>query len=108
MSENDVILHTLPLHHIHGIINVLNTGLYYKSTIEMHPKFDSKTVWDSLLRQENPFSVYMAVPTIYYNLIKYYEEELSRELTKKEIRNKLSKLRLFVSGSSSLPAKAME
>lgn len=34
-SEHDRILNTLPLHHVHGIVNIVNTALYNKATCEM-------------------------------------------------------------------------
>jgi malonyl-CoA/methylmalonyl-CoA synthetase len=43
-SSSDVILHTLPLHHIHGIVNVLMTPLYVGATCIMHSDFDAKKV----------------------------------------------------------------
>jgi malonyl-CoA/methylmalonyl-CoA synthetase len=45
----------------------------------------------------------MAVPSVYYNLGNYYEKKLDKE----EVKRKLSKLRLLVSGSSALPEKEM-
>ena len=41
---NDVILHVLPLHHIHGVVNVLMAPLYNGATCVMMPKFDAKVV----------------------------------------------------------------
>jgi malonyl-CoA/methylmalonyl-CoA synthetase len=48
----------------------------------------------------------MAVPTIYYNLIKYYEEKLQSE--KKLVKERLSDFRLMVAGSASLPGPTLE
>ena len=43
-TVNDVILHVLPLHHVHGVVNVLMTALYCGATCKMLPKFDAKEV----------------------------------------------------------------
>lgn len=43
-SSSDVILHTLPLHHTHGIVNALVAPLYAGSTCVMLPKFDAAEV----------------------------------------------------------------
>lgn len=41
---SDVILHVLPLHHYHGIVNTLITSLHCGATCIMLPKFDAKVV----------------------------------------------------------------
>lgn len=43
-TSNDVILHVLPLHHVHGIINILYTSLASGATCVMEPKFDAQKV----------------------------------------------------------------
>ena len=43
-SSSDVILHVLPLHHVHGIVNVLMTALFCGATCKMLPKFDPREV----------------------------------------------------------------
>ena len=48
----------------------------------------------------------MAVPTVYYNLIKYYEEKLQGE--KLIVKERLSDFRLMVAGSASLPGPTLE
>ena len=45
-TSSDVILHVLPLHHVHGIVNVLMTALYCGAACKMLPKFDAKEVND--------------------------------------------------------------
>lgn len=39
---NDKIIHTLPLNHVHGVVNALLTPLYCGATVYMMPKFDAK------------------------------------------------------------------
>ena len=43
-TSSDVILHVLPLYHIHGIVNVLMTSLYCGATCVMLPAFDAGEV----------------------------------------------------------------
>ena len=46
-TAQDVILHVLPLHHIHGIVNILMTSLYCGATCVMLPHFDPRKVGDN-------------------------------------------------------------
>ena len=63
-SSSDRILHVLPLHHVHGIINVLTCALWKGATCEfMH--FDAKNVWERFVEKKHAVSLFMAVPTIY-------------------------------------------
>ena len=43
-TSQDSVLHVLPLHHVHGIINVLLTPLACGATCVMEPKFDAGKV----------------------------------------------------------------
>lgn len=81
----------------------------------MNDHFNAKEVWEQLLRDkdEEKITVFMAVPTIYFNLINYYDENLVKsdgtgKYTADQIREKLSKIRLMVSGSTALPDAIME
>ncbi|KAF5298702.1 hypothetical protein FQA39_LY11712 [Lamprigera yunnana] len=108
-TSDDVILHTLPLNHFHGIVNALLCPLYTGAKCVMLPKFNSHDVWSNLLGIKIPesqrISVFMAVPTIYSNLIQEYENVFAQDEQMTEyIRTSLkSKVRLMVSGSASLP-----
>ena len=70
-QPEDVIPLFLPLHHVHGIINVLSCALWAGATVHVMPKLDL----GQLCRQvaDDVFSVFMAVPTIYVKLIDYLE-----------------------------------
>jgi malonyl-CoA/methylmalonyl-CoA synthetase len=63
-------------------------------------RFDAHRVWQKLLREEDPLSVFMAVPTVYNNLVRYFEENVFNAA---EVKSRLSKYRLMVSGSAALP-----
>jgi malonyl-CoA/methylmalonyl-CoA synthetase len=71
-SKEDHILNVLPMHHVHGIINVLSCALWSGACCEFLPRFDSKKVFDSFSRES--INVFMAVPTIYYKLIAFWKE----------------------------------
>ena len=77
-ARDDVILHVLPLHHIHGVVNCLLCPLSIGATVKMLPKFDAAEVWHLLLAedidQDKGVNVFMAVPTIYVKLIQKYDE----------------------------------
>ena len=74
-EAEDRILNVLPLHHVHGIVAVVDSALWNGATCEMvSGKFDAGNVWNKLLRESDPVTVFMAVPTIYNNLVKYYDD----------------------------------
>src|ERR1043166_7299336 len=47
-SRDDRIILVLPLHHVHGIINVVSCALWSGATCEMLPRFDANAVWDRI------------------------------------------------------------
>lgn len=103
-TENDFILHILPLHHVHGIINVLSCALWAGAKVYMLPKFDAEQVWNLWVAQD--FSLFMAVPTVYNRLISYWEK-VSID-TQKKLSACLESMRLMVSGSAALPVSVLE
>lgn len=108
-SASDVILHTLPLHHVHGVINALLTPLNCGATIVMHPKFDAANVWSALLDKKSNVNIMMGVPTMYAKLLEDYEQRLSKQVTAKDIKDRcLQNIRLMVSGSSALTLPVMK
>ncbi|XP_074036816.1 acyl-CoA synthetase family member 3 [Leptinotarsa decemlineata] len=114
-SSNDVILHTLPLHHVHGIVNALLCPLHIGAKTIMLKKFNANNVWSYLLGinakpEDRKISVYMAVPTIYNKLIEEYDRVFKADNKMVEyIRNTMkNKIRLMVSGSAGLPVPICE
>jgi len=47
-EQQDRILHCLPLHHIHGIVNALLCPLAVGAAVECLPKFSPSKVWSHL------------------------------------------------------------
>lgn len=88
-TEYDRILNVLPLHHLHGVVNVVNSALYNLATCEMHESFHPSEVWKTLFRHKENITVFMGVPTIYYNLIKYYHEYLMKKYSPLAIKLRL-------------------
>jgi malonyl-CoA/methylmalonyl-CoA synthetase len=103
-SAKDHILCILPLHHVHGIINVISCALWSGATVEFLPSFSPESVFGVF--QRGKINVFMAVPTIYFKLISYWESLASDK--QKQITDTLSKFRLMVSGSAALPVSVME
>lgn len=102
--KDDHILNILPLHHVHGIINVMSCALWSGACCEFLPKFNAQSVWD--LFTKGQLTLFMAVPTIYYKLIKHYEESTADE--KKRYSESCRSFRLMVSGSAALPIPILE
>ena len=94
----------LPLHHIHGIINVISCALWSGATIESFRNFDMATILDRVA--DGAFSVFMAVPTIYVKLIQTLESLPKAE--RASVIDGFANMRLMVSGSAALPASVHE
>ncbi|XP_033897562.3 malonate--CoA ligase ACSF3, mitochondrial isoform X3 [Acipenser ruthenus] len=112
-TRKDVILHTLPLHHVHGIVNKLLCPLWVGATCLMLPDFQPDKVWEQLLASGSSAApranVFMAVPTIYSKLIQYYECHFTQPHVQDFVRAICQeRIRLMVSGSSALPQPVLE
>lgn len=90
-QEDDVILHVLPIFHVHGLIVALHGALHAGAKAVMLPSFDAKQVLDLL--QTKRFTVFMGVPTIHRRLYNQANEQ----------HIDLSHMRLMTSGSDRLP-----
>ena len=94
----------LPLHHVHGIINVMSCALWSGAIIEPFPNLDMKTVLSRVAARA--YSVFMAVPTIYVKLIQALEALPERERSRTV--GGFADMRLMISGSAALPASIHE
>jgi malonyl-CoA/methylmalonyl-CoA synthetase len=103
-SADDRILLCLPLHHVHGIINVLSCALWSGATCEMLPRFDAHLVWDRIASGST--TLFMAVPTIYSKLIAAWEAASADRQA--ALSKACGRLRLMVSGSAALPVTTLE
>ncbi|KAH0619693.1 hypothetical protein JD844_000617 [Phrynosoma platyrhinos] len=109
-TKDDVILHVLPLHHVHGVVNKLLCPLWVGATCIMLPEFNAQMVWETFLNpQTHRVNVFMAVPTIYAKLTEYYNQHYSQPHVQDFIRAVCqNNIRLMVSGSAALPVPVLE
>lgn len=87
-SANDVLVHALPLYHIHGLFVALHCALLSGAKTVLQEKFEPRAVLKAL----RDATVMMGVPTFYTRLL------ADAELNKDAVKN----VRLFVSGSAPL------
>jgi malonyl-CoA/methylmalonyl-CoA synthetase len=102
-SPDDRILLVLPLHHVHGIVNVTLCALWIGAICEAPGSFDANQTWERLASGE--LTLFMAVPTIYARLIVAWEaaDATDRERWSAGAR----RARLMVSGSAALPVSTL-
>ncbi|MCH2356004.1 MAG: acyl-CoA synthetase [Pseudomonadales bacterium] len=103
-TEDDVIPLFLPVHHIHGIINILSCGLWAGATVHLFAKFDIPKITAEIVA--GSYNVFMAVPTIYVKLIQYFDTIDADEVQK--ICDGFRPMRLNISGSAACPVKLFE
>jgi malonyl-CoA/methylmalonyl-CoA synthetase len=102
-TRSDHILLHLPLHHVHGIVNVLTCALWSGACCQILDHFDPEVVWERLARGD--LTLYMAVPTVYRRLIKAWE--VADEARRARWSEGARRLRLMVSGSAALPVPTL-
>lgn len=100
----DHILLVLPLHHVHGIVNVLTCALWSGAVCEILPEFDAQAVWERIVRGD--LTLFMGVPTMYVRLIAAWEQASAAE--QRAMSTAARRLRLMVSGSAALPVSTLE
>ncbi len=104
-SEHDRVLHVLPLHHLHGILNLLCSALWSGASCEFQPRFDAERVWQRIA-EGRELTLFMAVPTIYAKLAQSFEQAPAAERARRS--EGCRRLRLMVSGSAALPVAVLE
>lgn len=90
-SQTDVLLHALPIYHVHGLFVAVNVTLLAQASMVFLPKFDIDSVFEFMPEA----TVMMGVPTYYTRLLK--DGRLSTDVTKN--------IRLFISGSAPLSSE---
>ena len=100
----DRTLNVLPMHHVHGLINITCCAMYNGAVLEMQPTFDAAFVRERMLSGE--LSLFMAVPTIYHKLIQHYEQLSAAEQA--AWTKAMQDMRLMVSGSAALPISVLQ
>ncbi len=90
-APDDVLVHMLPLFHVHGLFVACHCVLMNGTAMRFHPRFDARRAIADFARS----TVFMGVPTFYTRLLG--EEGLDR--------GACARMRLFVSGSAPLLAE---
>ena len=100
ITERDVLLHALPLFHVHGLCFALHTSLIAGSKIVMMDEFSPENVVDLLSRPkgEQVCTMFMGVPTMYVKMIERMEGK----------EQDFHHIRLLASGSAPLLPKDFE
>ena len=103
-THEDSILNVLPLHHLHGILNVVLCCLWSGARCVMMDGFNAREVWKRF--KGNDLTLFMGVPTIYSRLIDFWNDSSAGE--RRRMRDSLLGFRLMVSGSAALPVSLLE
>jgi malonyl-CoA/methylmalonyl-CoA synthetase len=90
-TPEDVLIHMLPLFHVHGLFVACHCVLMNGTAMRFHAKFDARRA----IAEFRDSTVFMGVPTFYTRLLA--ESELDSHAC--------AKMRLFVSGSAPLLAE---
>ncbi|KAJ6071106.1 hypothetical protein N7499_009120 [Penicillium canescens] len=111
-SPDDRLLHLLPLHHIHGVVNAIVAPIVAGSSIEFMYPFNTDQVWRRLAApfQSNTsttppskITFLTAVPTIYNRLLNSFPNLPTETQTAAKEGISPQNLRLNISGSAALP-----
>jgi malonyl-CoA/methylmalonyl-CoA synthetase len=132
-TDSDRILHFLPLHHLHGILNKLLCILYSGGTVQFISSSKASHIWDSLAvegreilsRQQqinifnndikrNKLTLFMGVPTIYATMIEYAKSKNNNTIFSPSLNVQYDEtiklglvamqgMRLMACGSAALP-----
>ena len=104
LSEGDVVLHTLPVHHATGIGFTLIPYLIIGGCIEFRSGgFDTAWTWERI--RQGGLDYFSGVPTIYMRLMQYYETHLIM-LPPEKLNEYIKGIRGFkalICGTSALP-----
>ncbi|SPP96934.1 malonate--CoA ligase [Bradyrhizobium vignae] len=90
-SSKDVLIHALPIYHVHGLFVACNVSFAARARILFMQKFDAERILATMARS----TVLMGVPTFYVRLLE------STDLNERSTAN----MRLFVAGSAPLLAE---
>jgi malonyl-CoA/methylmalonyl-CoA synthetase len=90
-SSNDILLHVLPIFHVHGLFVALHGALHAGATTLLMREFNAQKTLQMLA--DGQCTVFMAVPTIHQRLLDVPDAS----------QYDLSQVRLITSGSDRLP-----
>ncbi|MEM8769636.1 MAG: malonyl-CoA synthase [Pseudomonadota bacterium] len=93
-QDDDVLLHALPIFHVHGLFIALHCAMLKATPMIFLPGFDAETVLEALPEA----TVMMGVPTFYSRLLAQASLDEAR----------CAHVRLFISGSAPLTTQTFE
>lgn len=110
-------LHTLPLHHVHGVLIALTLSILAGGRVEFLFPFKPDALlhriagadaFDTLPNGERvpspPINTYTAVPTIYTRLVSYLDDSQNAQFAASEqLQQGIGNLKLAMCGSAALP-----
>jgi malonyl-CoA/methylmalonyl-CoA synthetase len=94
-TAEDVLVHALPLFHVHGLVLGVLGSLRVGGTVELLPRFSPEAVCTAFGRGG---TLLFAVPTMYHRLAEHGEADPAGA-------RQLGRARLLVSGSAGLPVR---
>ena len=98
-GEQKTCLITLPLFHTTGQTVQMNTNMYGGSRNVLLPRFEPKSVLDTMVRERVNF--WIGVPTMYWGLLKYVEE------TGYDVSRIADSMKVCTSGGAPMPVEVM-
>lgn len=106
LSETDVVLHVLPVHHSTGLSVTFLAPLISGAGIEfgLKSRFSAADMWERWLR--GGLTVFSGVPTMYQRMMRHYEDEILAkrgEAVAQRYARAAQDFRLLLCGTSALP-----
>jgi malonyl-CoA/methylmalonyl-CoA synthetase len=96
-TRDDILLHVLPLHHLHGLGIAWLTSVGAGAATRFLGGFDAKETWQAMPSA----TVFMGVPTVHSRLLAALDA--ADEATRRRWTAGASSLRVLTSGSAALP-----
>lgn len=109
ITEQDVVLHTLPVHHASGVGLTFLPFLTAGACIEFRSgSFSTAWTWERW--RQGGLTFFSGVPTIYMRMMRYYEENIANQVP--EVRDQYiagaRNIRTMLCGSSALPGPVQD
>ena len=102
MTQNDVLLHVLPVHHATGLGIMFFPALISGMLIEFRSgSFSPEWVWERW--RKGGITFFSGVPTIYMRMMRYFQQTLASRPNVREYVDGARTLRACLCGTSALP-----